>query len=176
MKKQLRKKYKALRKYYPRCDDAFIKRLDKLVNKCSTVALYMAFNDEVNLESFINKLLLTKKVYLPVIDQGITFRNVTSLDALGYDKAKILAPIDGEIIDITHIDAIIAPCIAANIRGYRLGYGGGYYDMALKGYQGKKIGVVYDDAVIADAFEEEKDIPFDYLVTEKRTITINHKT
>lgn len=37
----------------------------------------------------------------------------------------------------------IVPALMYDLKGYRLGYGGGYYDRFLSGYDGYKIGITY---------------------------------
>jgi 5-formyltetrahydrofolate cyclo-ligase len=59
------------------------------------------------------------------------------------------------------------PLLAVNDLGYRLGYGGGYYDRFLKGNPIKRVGLAYDLQRTAERFEEEWDEPLDGLVTEK---------
>lgn len=174
MKAELRKKYRALRKTNHVSPDHFIRNLSKLVEKCSTIALYMHILDEVNLESFINELFSSKQVYLPVIEnKKMFFRNVTHLNQCVPDDAGILAPVDGRFIAVDHLDAIVMSCVAANQAGYRLGYGGGYYDQELQNYTGLKIGIVYENCITDIDFQNEKDIHLDYLVTEKRIIETN---
>ena len=75
-------------------------------------------------------------------------------------------------ININDCDIILIPGLAYNMYGYRLGRGKGFYDKALKDYQGIKIGVVCDDNIIDEHFEEAHDVKVDYLVSEKRIIKI----
>jgi|SRR5690554_3747865 len=171
-KKDLRKKALKLQMNNANYDGVFNNKLLKLVGGFSNIALYMKINHEVNLESLINKLFLTKNIYLPVTKERLEFRKFDSFASLAFDKAKILAPINGKLIDRKDLEVIIIPCLAANYQGYRLGYGGGYYDRYLKDYDGLTIGVVYENCLIDISFEEEFDIPLNILVTEKRVIKI----
>ncbi len=63
-------------------------------------------------------------------------------------------------------DRIIAPCVGYGSGGYRLGYGGGYYDRTLTGVAGMAIGVAYQETLV-DSFEAQThDQPLDAIATD----------
>lgn len=175
MKKELRAYYRSVRKNQSHLDPEVNQNLIKLVEKYSKIALYMSMKNEVSLESLINKLFSTKELYLPAIEGELVFHRFRRWSDLSTDQANILAPIRGEVIEINELDAIVMPCIAANMSGYRLGYGGGYFDRALAHYHGVKVGVLIEACLTNEAFQEEFDVPMDVLVTEKRIIEIKKK-
>ncbi|MCL2112400.1 MAG: 5-formyltetrahydrofolate cyclo-ligase [Streptococcaceae bacterium] len=41
-------------------------------------------------------------------------------------------------------DLIVVPGLAWNEQGYRIGFGGGYYDRYLSGFEGSTVSVIYD--------------------------------
>lgn len=176
MKKELRNYYYKKRQLNKNGDQNFINSLLKLVENFSNIALYMKINNEVNLEKLINKLFVHKNIYLPVVNgKKLEFRKFTSFDNLSYDDAKILAPVDGEKIEKQNLDCIVLPCLSANLKGYRLGHGGGYYDRYLQDYAGLKIGLVYENCLTTVDFQDHFDIPLDILVTEKKIIYIKER-
>lgn len=66
---------------------------------------------------------------------------------------------------------LVVPCVGFDARGYRLGYGGGFYDRSLAalasdgGPPPRAIGVAWDDALLP-AFEPlPTDLPLDAVVT-----------
>lgn len=65
-------------------------------------------------------------------------------------------------------DVIVIPLLGFNKDGYRLGYGGGWYDKFLKTQpRALKIGVGYEDTLVY--FEAEAhDVRMDTILTEKR--------
>ena len=67
----------------------------------------------------------------------------------------------------------IVPALSFDRKGYRLGYGGGYYDRYLSRYRGTKIGVVYEEMLSDDLPRGRYDVCVDLIVTEKRIIAIN---
>jgi 5-formyltetrahydrofolate cyclo-ligase len=67
-------------------------------------------------------------------------------------------------------DALLIPLLGYDAAGYRLGYGGGYYDRTLAAAAPRPlcIGVGYDDAEIATIYPQPHDIAMDLIVTERR--------
>jgi len=66
-------------------------------------------------------------------------------------------------------DVIVAPCVGFDPRGWRLGYGAGYYDRTLHGLEVPAAGVAYD--VCEAAFEPgPHDRPLQAIITESRCL------
>ncbi|WP_322104865.1 5-formyltetrahydrofolate cyclo-ligase [Paraburkholderia sp. J41] len=72
-------------------------------------------------------------------------------------------------------DLLLVPCVGFDREGYRLGYGGGYYDRTLAAWPGAAqpatVGVAYEACRIADGVlaREAHDLPLDAVVTEAAT-------
>jgi 5-formyltetrahydrofolate cyclo-ligase len=69
-------------------------------------------------------------------------------------------------------DALLIPLVGYDTAGYRLGYGGGYYDRTLAVLAPRPlcIGVGYDEAALATIHPQPHDIPMDLIVTERRVL------
>ena len=65
-------------------------------------------------------------------------------------------------------DVAIVPMNACDGRGYRLGYGGGYFDrtLAALGRRVIAIGVTYHDCHVPSIFPQAHDLPMDFVVTD----------
>ena len=65
-------------------------------------------------------------------------------------------------------DFAIVPMNACDSRGYRLGYGGGYFDRTLAALEKRviTIGVTYDACRVPSIFPQAHDIAMDFAVTE----------
>ncbi len=76
------------------------------------------------------------------------------------------------ILDPTLIDAVIVPGVAFDQRGGRLGYGGGYYDRLLPRLRPDcaRIGLAFDEQLLALVPAESHDVAMDLVVTQTRVI------
>ena len=64
----------------------------------------------------------------------------------------------------------LIPGLGFDMKGHRLGRGGGYYDRLLSGATGMKTGVGYDCQIFDAIPCEPHDIGVDYVVTETRVV------
>lgn len=67
---------------------------------------------------------------------------------------------------------LLVPLVAFDAAGYRIGYGGGFYDRTLAAYRAAgrpvtAIGVGYECARLPDTRPEAHDLPMDWIVTEE---------
>jgi 5-formyltetrahydrofolate cyclo-ligase len=70
------------------------------------------------------------------------------------------------------IDLVVVPGLAFDEKGYRIGYGGGYYDRFLtRCPQALHVGLAYEIQMIECAFPSEWDIPVHKIITEDRIIS-----
>jgi len=68
-------------------------------------------------------------------------------------------------------DLILVPGMAFSRQGFRLGYGGGYYDRLLAGTgHVQTAGVCYQALLLEDLPHEPKDLPVQHLVTEQQGV------
>lgn len=75
---------------------------------------------------------------------------------------------DLPLMDLENIDLILIPAVACDRRGYRLGYGGGFYDRWLPNSTGFKAGIIFDDFYIDAIPSDIWDVPLDAIITEKQ--------
>ena len=79
---------------------------------------------------------------------------------------------DTEVAASAPHDLIVVPAVAFDVRGYRIGCGGGFYDDFLRHQSAAlKVGVVYDELLLATVPVEAHDLAVDLIVTESRLCT-----
>ena len=66
-------------------------------------------------------------------------------------------------------DVLIAPLVGFDPAGYRLGYGGGYYDRTIASRTAKPfvIGIGFEIARLSTIYPQSHDIPMDVIVTDR---------
>ena len=99
-----------------------------LFQKAKIIASYYSIKDEIQTIDFNNNIITSGKILcLPVVkadNNFLIFRKYTKDQKLVEGKYQIMEP-DENSLAITP-DLILAPCVAFDTFGYRLGYGGGY--------------------------------------------------
>ncbi|WP_243468639.1 5-formyltetrahydrofolate cyclo-ligase [Paraburkholderia sp. PGU19] len=139
-----------------------------------SVGLYWPLSGEFDIRSVIAVWLAgdsARRASLPVItgrDRPLEFHVWTPDMPMQVGAHRIHEPTSGEVITP---DLLFVPCVGFDVDGYRLGYGGGYYDRTLAGFRaaGKvpvTVGVAYDVCRTGTMQREAHDIPLDVVVTE----------
>lgn len=70
------------------------------------------------------------------------------------------------LISAGSLELALVPGLAYDRQGWRLGYGGGYYDRFLKFYSGISLGVTFETLLLNALPHDEFDLPVDWLVSE----------
>ena len=144
--------------------------------KADTVLLYAGTERETDTEKIIRDALKAgKNVCLPkCTGEGImdAYR-IESMDDLLPGKYGILEPVEScKMVEPGEIDFIMVPCATCNQQGYRLGYGGGYYDRYLEKTEAFTV-VGIRELLIEDHIPIGKfDVPVKAVVTEHRLIRV----
>ena len=112
------------------------------------------------------------RLALPVVmarDSALVFAAWTPGEAMVADAAGVQVPALLRFVE--RPPALLVPCLGFTADGYRLGYGGGYYDRTLAGTpRPYTLGIAYSgqEAVFSHA---DHDIPLDVIVTETTSVT-----
>lgn len=148
--------------------------LELSLSAIKTLGSYFSSNNEVDLEALtemrLKRNLLTT---FPRVEPNHSMSLIAPKDfqKLNKNKFEIFEPSDGDEINSIDHEIIIIPTVGVDQNGYRLGYGGGYYDRFLESVTQKNkrpllVGLIYDFQFIDDSFNELHDIKLDIVFSE----------
>ena len=179
MKVELRKKILQEMKAIPReqkqavnqaLTDQFLKH--PFYQEAKVIATYLSFPHEFQTQELIEQALKDgKKVLIPkTYPKG-------RMDFVVYDPQQLVKTSFGllepqgdlEVVDASQIDLIHVPGLAFTTKGYRIGYGGGYYDRYLEQFSGHTLSTVYP-CQIQDFISENHDIPVQEVLIDERNL------
>lgn len=144
------------------------------------ITVYHSVDKEVDTLSLIREgWAAGKKIYLPKCDpknKKLTFYQVESFDQLEVVYYGIPEPKPTECpeLNIENLDVIIVPGLAFDLQGYRIGYGGGYYDRFLSSLSRRvaTLSLAFPFQLVEEALpREDYDIPVDIIITSQQCIS-----
>ena len=153
MKSELRKQVLQEMKVIPQkqkntMDRALTDRLlhHPFYQEAKVIATYLSFPHEFQTQGLIDQVLKDgKKVLIPkTYPKGRMEFVVYDPQQLKKTSFGLLEPQgDLEVVDASQIDLIHVPGLAFTREGYRIGYGGGYYDRYLEHFAGQTMSTIY---------------------------------
>lgn len=149
--------------------------LTECVDATAAIALYWAFRAEIDVQALMDEWRARGgRVFLPIVqtrDAPLKFAPYRGLASMQQGAYGILEPMyePHELVDRPDDLAVLcAPCVGFNVQGYRLGYGGGYYDRTLANWREQGVALPISIGV-ADAWAQIEfvpdafDVSFDFL-------------
>lgn len=135
----------------------------KEYQQAKNIMIFYPKENEVNLLSLLSDE--SKNFYLPKIDgENLLCCPYKDGDELCVSCFKTQEP-KSEPVQNSILDLIVVPALAVDKEGYRLGYGGGFYDRFLNGVNVKKLVCTPKEFVIETVFPEKHDIKIDKVIT-----------
>ena len=135
--------------------------------EAKNIATYLSFPHEFQTQELIEQALKDgKKVLIPkTYPKGRMEFVVYHPQQLVKTSFGLLEPQgDLEVVEPSQIDLIHVPGLAFTTEGYRIGYGGGYYDRYLEHFTGHTLSTVYP-CQIQEFNSEDHDIPVQEVLT-----------
>jgi len=185
LKKQQREKFTSIRKKIRKKNNYRfnLANIDHLFqsNKLENVNIISSFfsiKSEIPTAD-LNEYIIKKNKILsfPVVNTKnkiLTFRKYKQNQNLIEGNYKIPEPpLENEEVKP---NLMFVPCLAFDIQGYRLGYGGGYYDTTFAyfksiNHQFISVGFSYDDQKVNSVIRDQFDYKLNYVLTEKQLYT-----
>lgn len=156
---------------------AIIRRLRRLkvFREAREFLIYVASKDnEVDTKPLIRRLLKNgRPVCVPIAEPGgrIAWSRLIDLDDLEPARFGILEPRPQcrRIVPPPPAALVIVPGVAFTRDGWRIGYGGGFFDRFLAGHDGPSCALAYEMQLLDRLAPDPHDVPVDFVVTETRT-------
>ena len=167
-----------------------------LLKHARNIAGYLVNDGEVDLGPYIAsqwQSTSSKQFALPVLHPickgHLLFLFYSSHTALVKNKYKIKEPALScqNVLPTSQCDVILMPLVGFDIKGNRLGMGGGYYDRTLAFTQTKRhsqnqlspnnpklVGIAHDIQEVKSLPIAPWDVPLDAIVTPTRTLIFNN--
>ncbi len=143
------------------------------------IACYVNKDTEVDTRVMIRTALdQGKRVLVPVVKKGDVELFFSEIKDLGKELAPgtfgILEPKQEFVrpVGLDEVDVIFVPGIVWDREGYRLGWGRGYFDRAIKKLPPhvRSAGLAFNLQLITRVPRDQFDVPVDMVVTESRVI------
>lgn len=146
--------------------------------EATTVLTYVSVLSEVSTRMFIEYALRDgKTVAVPRCLPGycLEFVAIASLEQLVAASFNLLEPakeLPAVTEDQKNNSICIVPALLVDAKGYRLGYGAGFYDRFLSTYPGKKICLAYQQNLSRTMLPHTAlDVAVDMVITESEVLT-----
>jgi 5-formyltetrahydrofolate cyclo-ligase len=134
-----------------------------------TMMAYMAFGNEISVGSLMDRLPEKRWVIPRTLSKP-----EPHIILHRYDPARLVRHRFGMLepapaspsVEPGELDLVLVPGIAYDRRGYRLGFGGGFYDRFLPQVNAIKVGIAYAELVIDHVPNDEFDQRVDWIACE----------
>jgi 5-formyltetrahydrofolate cyclo-ligase len=155
-------------------DTFFVARIVMGVHGTGVVSGYWPMAEEMDVRPLLERLHAEGYTCaLPVVPgKGVPliFRRWRPGDALGQAGFNLSEP--GPEAPEVRPDVVLAPLLAFDAEGYRIGWGGGYYDRTLAKLRAEgrvlAIGVAFNGQQVPRVPRDDRDQRLDWIVTDRR--------
>lgn len=163
--------------------------LDEVIdcsNKVQDFCLnFLELNHYQNILTYlqIGNEIITEKLIVSMLNKGsnifIAKQENNNVDQIFIKKVKkynsgekpFVIENTNYVMSLNYFDLILLPLVGVDLRGYRLGFGGGYFDKLLCNFKDNNtkktiIGLGYAFQLTSENFAENHDLKFDTVFTE----------
>lgn len=144
-----------------------------LWHKAKTIGITISMDLEWDTKEIIKEAWIQNKtVCAPKSNPNnhqLAFYTIDTFQQVEQSSYGLLEPIPALTTKVNQmkIDLMIVPGIVFDLYGFRIGFGGGYYDRLLMDFPHKTCSLVSEKQLVDQLPSESHDIPIHYLITEK---------
>lgn len=146
----------------------------------NTIMAYIDFRNEVMTENLIKRAVKDgKKIVIPIsvvetrqliLSELIDYDNELESGAYGIlePKKEFIRETDAKLVDL-----VLIPGVAFDKKGFRIGYGAGYYDRFLERVRPdvSKIALAFELQMVNHAYPDSHDVAVDIVITEEEIVS-----
>lgn len=142
------------------------------------IGLTMSLPQEWNTLPIIEYGLKDDKIIvLPksnMMDKTMIFYEISNLNHLEPGYGGILEPASErcKVVEFSAIDLLVVPGFAYDKRGYRIGFGGGFYDRFLTSFKGKTVSLAAQFQILDKIPINQYDQKVNQILTDKNTYNL----
>lgn len=147
-----------------------------LWENADTIAVYLSVRNEWDTRKIVEKAWADgKRVAIPktipdtkelifyaITDWSQTVKGPFSLEEPNTEETSV--------VEKDEIELMLVPGLVFTKEGYRIGFGGGYYDRFLADFIYPTVSLVHTNQLIDSFYIESFDIPVNYMITEQGII------
>ena len=147
-------------------------------NAVDCIGSFMSIRSEISTKKLNTTILeMKKKLAFPTIEKNLetlTFKTTNSHKSFKMGKFNIPEPTNNNNEIIPQL--FFVPCLGFDLKGFRIGYGGGFYDKTFAKLKQLNlvfytVGFAYDDQKQNKLPVEKFDYKLDFVLTEKQLYT-----
>lgn len=150
------------------------------MSRCKRIAAYFAFDGEIDCRYIVEKAWQAgREIYLPVIqNRSLAFAQYRANTPLATNQFGIPEPVCNamQLIKPSELDVVLAPLVAFDNKGNRIGMGAGFYDRSFSFLRYRNnwthprlIGLAHEFQKTAEIKASSWDVPLHAAVTDACT-------
>ncbi|MEA3349058.1 MAG: 5-formyltetrahydrofolate cyclo-ligase, partial [Chloroflexota bacterium] len=138
-----------------------------------TILTYLPMQGEVDLTPLLARYPQKRWALTRIASKGkMIFHAYASSRLIRHAYGMMEPAPDCPVIPSQEIELTLSPGLAFNLRGWRLGYGGGFYDRFLANYEGVFAGITYQALLIDSIPHGKYDVQMQFVITEEEIYAV----
>lgn len=141
-----------------------------MLRGAETALTYLAFRNEPDLGLLFDLLRDVEWIVPRIEGKSLALHPYDPASLVRHPYGMLEPPADAPTVAPADLDVVLAPGVSFDRQGGRLGFGGGYYDRFLAGTPALRVGVTYDECLVQELPQTERDQRMDWVVTPTQTV------